>query len=240
VTLFELSDSSEVQVMSSNFQLPEVIIERHSDHYPHLYRDMDRHQRKIAKRVLAGEKGAILLFEVAPVITYGRRTPQSDFHYEEFFYKKNGIDLYPVDRGGLATYHGPGQWVLFIVDHLERLTGDARGVRKAVCGLLQAALEVIKKIDPKSSVLENDRTGVWGVLGKYASVGVHIENRILMHGLCLNVFKTEKSFLGFNPCGLNSEIGFLAELKPELNTDEGFMNIGKELVEKIKSHFYQL
>src|SRR4051812_3137340 len=102
-------------------------LRRHTPTSPWTYASLDQRQRQIAEEVRSGHPGSLLLSEVAPVITLGRRTPPDDVP-KHFAHSERGIDLFQADRGGLATYHGPGQWVLFPVDHLERLTGDRRGV----------------------------------------------------------------------------------------------------------------
>ena len=175
------------------------------------YRELDQLQRQIHSRILAGGAGALLLAEVNPVITCGRRTVDSDILLPEETLRTRGIDLFRTDRGGLATYHGPGQWILFPVERLEVLTGDSRGVRKAVEALLETALEVAQKFDPEAKIEWGDRTGVWSRTGKYASVGIHIERGVLLHGLALNVYRTPESFMGLRPCGLDVVPSFLAE-----------------------------
>src|SRR5262249_40919581 len=121
----------------------EIEVRRHRDGSAvWTYSDLDRRQREVAERVRHGGPGALLLSELAPVITVGRRTASSDLLLSAEALGRLGVQKLAVDRGGFATYHGPGQWVLFAVDRLERLTGDRRGVRKAVEGLLGIALEV--------------------------------------------------------------------------------------------------
>src|SRR4051812_22996069 len=109
-----------------------VEIRRHSPDKAWTYELLDRHQRAVAERIRDQEgQGVLLLSELAPVITHGRRTEIGDFLWSQDAYEKAGVQRYATDRGGLATYHGPGQWVLFPVDRLDRLTGNARGVRKS-------------------------------------------------------------------------------------------------------------
>jgi lipoyl(octanoyl) transferase len=181
---------------------------------------LDQRQRELARSVReGGVLGALLLSEVAPVITLGRRTPASDLLLSEDAYRALGISIERIDRGGLATYHGPGQWVVFAVDTLERLTGDRRGVRKAVHGLLEVALRVGSKITQKYGgrvwVGEGAELGVWlergGERGKFAAVGVHVERGVLLHGLAINGLRVGPSFLGLKPCGLDSPVAYLLE-----------------------------
>ncbi len=121
----------------------EVQIRRHSAQSPWSYADLDSYQRSIAQR----NEEALLLNELAPVITLGRRAVESDLLFSVDQLNRLGITVYPTDRGGLATYHGPGQWVLFPVMHFRTLTGDSRGVRLAVEGLLEVAQSVATRYD---------------------------------------------------------------------------------------------
>jgi lipoyl(octanoyl) transferase len=200
-------------------------IRRDTPEAPWTYALLDRRQREIAERVRGGGEGALLLSEVAPVITMGRRTAASDLLFPASFYESRGIEIYATDRGGLATYHGPGQWVLFVVDRLDRLTGDSRGVRKAVDGLLEIARRVGAKYRADAHLRAGAELGAWSSRGKFGAVGVHIENRVLLHGLSLNAYRTEQSFLGLRPCGLDAPVDFL------LDGPAGFDALGGEIVE---------
>jgi lipoate-protein ligase B len=187
-----------------------VEIHRHTPSSPWTYESLDRRQREIAREVEKGASGVLLLSEVAPVITVGRRTPKTDLLFDERSLSELGIERIETDRGGLATYHGPGQWVLFPVDKLERLTGDPRGVRLAVDALLRISQRVAGGFGVQTEVRANAELGVWTERGKLSAVGIHIEKGILMHGLSLNVFRTPESFAGIRPCGLDAAVDFLA------------------------------
>jgi len=175
----------------------------------------------------------LLLSEVAPVITVGRRTAPGDILFTPELLAKRGIELHRTDRGGFATYHGPGQWVLFAVDHLDRLTGDSRGVRLAVEGLLQIALQVGRKYDPGMEIRSGAETGVWSPRGKCAAVGVHVEQRVVLHGLAVNGYRTTTSFMGLRPCGLDAPVDFL------LKKEDDFEKLGEELRDAALQQFWQ-
>lgn len=193
---------------------------------------LDARQREVALRVKQGGPGALLLSEVAPVITVGRRAAPTDLLLPKELLTRAGVEVLPTDRGGLATWHGPGQWVLFAVDSLERLTGDRRGVRKAVDGLLSVALEVGKTYDSSAEIRSGAEMGVWTKRGKFAALGVHIDQGVLLHGLSINGFKTQTSFMGLRPCGLDLPVDYLIEGRPEL-----FEEFGKKILEKAQSVF---
>jgi lipoyl(octanoyl) transferase len=196
-----------------------VEIRRHHSTSPWTYSDLDQKQRQIATQVRSGSSGVFLLSELAPVITCGRRTPSSDVFL-------NTMQIYSTDRGGLATYHGPGQWVLFPVDHLKNLTGDPRGVRKAAESLLEIALEVGRLYEPRSEIRWGREMGVWTPRGKFAAVGFHIEKGVLLHGLSVNGYRTPESFLGLRPCGLDSNVDFLLGD----NRSSEFETLGQRLI----------
>lgn len=186
---------------------------------------LDVRQREILARVNAGGEGAILISEVAPVITLGRRG------HSDTLDPALSPEILPTDRGGLATWHGPGQIVLFAVDHLERLTGDPRGVRKAVLELLDVARQVALKYDPTVECRDGAMAGLWCARGKLASVGVHIENRVLLHGLSLNVLRTPESFRGLSrPCGLDAQVAYLAEAPDFPTISDPWQAIADQLV----------
>jgi lipoate-protein ligase B len=216
---------------SSSFTKPQYTIERrrHSESNPWTYSDLNLRQREIAAQVRLSEKGAILLSELAPVITVGRRSPKSDLLLTRENLGKIGIDLLEVNRGGLATYHGAGQWVMFWVESLERLTGDRKGVRKAVEILLDLALEVGLRYRPQARIRSGAELGVWSPQGKFAAVGIQIEQGVLLHGLSLNGFKTPQSFQGLRPCGLDLPVDYLLEMPEKF--DEEFERLGNELLE---------
>jgi lipoyl(octanoyl) transferase len=214
---------------------PSVEVRRHSAGSPWTYADLDRRQREIAAALArrhAGENapaaGALLLSEVAPVITIGRRTPAGDLTESEAELARRGVTALRVDRGGLATSHGPGQWVIFAVDRLERLTGDSRGVRRAVEGLLEVAREVGRHYDPTAEIRAGAETGAWTARGKFASVGVHVARGVLLHGLAVNGFRTPTSFSGLRPCGLAPRVDYLLDARAP-NLERAFVELGDRL-----------
>jgi lipoate-protein ligase B len=191
-------------------------VRRHSKSDPWTYADLDQRQRVIAEKVSKGESGKFLLSEVAPVITIGRRTPASD-------YELSGSEIFHVDRGGLATYHGPGPWILFPVEKLEKLTGDRRGVRKMVESLLHIAKCVAEGRGASAEIRDGAELGVWTSRGKVAAVGIHVQNGVVLHGLSINGFKTKQSFKGLKPCGLDLPVDYLLE------SPEDFEDLGREI-----------
>jgi lipoate-protein ligase B len=188
-------------------------LHRHSDEAPWTYADLDRRQREVRAQVLAGGRGKLLFSEVAPVVTLGFRNTEEDLLLAPEALVSKGISLERTSRGGCATYHGPGQWVAFPIDSLERLVGDRKGVRETADRLFGAVLSVAREKYPRAEVRDGREAGVWSDSGarggKLASLGLRFEGGVLQHGIALNVFPTKESFHGIRPCGLEAPIAFL-------------------------------
>lgn len=215
---------------------------RHSEKDPWTYQRLDLLQGEIRDGVLEGKPGRILFSEVAPVITLGRRRTEEDLLADPEEYAKRGIQLMDVSRGGRATYHGPGQWVVFVVGSLETMTGDRRGVRKLVDGLFQAILEVCRMRFPAAEIREGKEAGIWtksgGQASKVAALGVQIDRGVVLHGFSVNIFKTETSFYGLNPCGLQAPVGYLepADLPVEMR-EQAFLDWRERIEISLRKQF---
>jgi lipoyl(octanoyl) transferase len=114
-----------------------------------------------------------------------------------------GLPVVRVERGGRATYHGPGQLVGYpIVD----LTPRGRDVRRFVHEVEEM---VVRALDSEGLAAGRvpGRRGVW-IEGtrKIASVGIAIEGWVSFHGFALNVSNDLAPFRSFHPCGLSGEV----------------------------------
>lgn len=194
------------------------------------YSALDFRQNEIASRVRKGYPGVLLLSEVAPVITLGKNSASRNFGVSD-------IEVYPTDRGGQETYHGPGQWVVFAVDRPKELVGKSIGVKETIDRFLEAAWKVSKKYQPSAYILKDQRLGVWSDQGKLASVGISVSQGVVMHGLSLNVYSTPESFRGIKPCGLEAQPDYLMSTE-NLNQEPHFEKIGQELLEEILNQFW--
>jgi lipoate-protein ligase B len=219
-------------------------VRRHSVSFPWSYRQLDARQRELAE--LVREKGSqtFLLSEVAPVITYGRRTPSSDILLPSLDTTLSRIETYATDRGGYATYHGPGQWVLFPVGSLERLVGDSRGIQKMIQCLLEIALQVGLRYDSTAHIRAGCELGVWTSRGKFAAAGIHVEQGVVLHGLSINGFRTPESFQGLRPCGLDAPVDFLlkdqvADSATESVLQAEFDLLGQHILKAASDFFWQ-
>jgi lipoyl(octanoyl) transferase len=113
------------------------------------------------------------------------------------------VPVVPVERGGMATYHGPGQLVGYAIVDL-----DARGrdVRRFVHDLEEVVARAVTGLGIPASRVPGKR-GVWVEdRRKIASVGVAVEEWVTFHGFALNVDVDLREFARFDPCGLPGSV----------------------------------
>jgi lipoyl(octanoyl) transferase len=162
------------------------------------YEDAWALQQELFRRRLEGcDDDRLLLLEHPPTYTLGRRTRPSDLVWDEPVRRAHSISVYEVDRGGRATYHGPGQLVGYPIMRL--------GERYDVLGYLRRLEEaLIRTVADLGVRAERDgHTGVWVGRNKIAAIGVKITRGVTMHGFALNVATDLAMFEGIVPCGLD-------------------------------------
>lgn len=155
-------------------------------------------QEQLRRRVLAGGPEAILLCEHPPVLTLGRSASGADLLIDEAGLRAAGVAVVRTSRGGQVTYHGPGQLVAYPIVRLRR------GVLRHVEWLADSAIAVAAG-HGVSATFDRAHVGVWSDGRKLAAIGVHIERRVAVHGLALNVTKEATAAFRrgwFVPCGL--------------------------------------
>ncbi|MNL04539.1 Octanoyltransferase [compost metagenome] len=140
----------------------------------------------------------VLLYVEHPhVITLGRKSKA-----EQEFVVRGRAPVYEIERGGEATYHGPGQLVGYPIFKLQE------GERDLHRFLRNQEEALIRAIAPYGLVGDRNPgyTGVWCQDKKLASIGVAVRRWVTYHGFGLNV-STDLSYFGLiNPCGLSAEI----------------------------------
>ena len=146
----------------------------------------------------SGEE-TLFLLEHAPVYTIGRLRDQSSLRDTSML----PAPVVETNRGGQATYHGPGQLVGYpILDLRERnrdLHAHLRNIEEA---LILTCRDFGIPADRREGL-----TGVWVENRKLASIGVGVRKWISMHGFAINI--TQESLLPFfaiTPCGIDGVI----------------------------------
>lgn len=85
--------------------------------------------RLVEARRLGEIPDTLVLLEHPPVFTLGRRGQRSDIYASDAELALRGIEVHPINRGGLVTYHGPGQVVGYPILSLRALGGG----RSRIC-----------------------------------------------------------------------------------------------------------
>ncbi|MEO8323989.1 MAG: lipoyl(octanoyl) transferase LipB [Actinomycetota bacterium] len=162
------------------------------------YSDAWALQRELFLALLDDERGdTLMLLEHPPTYTLGRRALEEDLVYDEAERARRGISLYNVDRGGRATYHGPGQLVGYPILAL----GDRYDVLTYLRKLEEVVIRVAANLGVEAE-RDPENTGVWVGKNKIGAIGVKITRGITMHGFALNVVTDLSMFEGIVPCGI--------------------------------------
>lgn len=177
-------------------------------------RMLERVEARIAGKV----EDCLFLVEHPHVITLGRRDAPYLIKAPMDRLADLGIVVRRTERGGLVTYHGPGQLVVYPVVHLP---GRGMGVRQHV-GILEEATVAVAAALGVDALCRPGYPGVWTVGGsKLASVGVAVRRAVTYHGLALNVAPDLGFFNLIDPCGLGVRMTSLAqELGRWVSVDE--------------------
>jgi len=160
------------------------------------YDEALRIQEAAVEELLQGGPETLFLMEHDPVYTIGRQRDQSSL--------RNPIMLpHPVretNRGGQATYHGPGQLVGYPIIDLRKRAKDLHAhLRNMEEALIRSCAAFGVKAGRRDGL-----TGVWTGPRKIASIGVGVRKWISMHGFAINITRQSlPPFFAITPCGIN-------------------------------------
>lgn len=154
----------------------------------------------------------LVIVEHEPVITLGRHAPQDDILLDRATLDARGIAVVRSDRGGRATYHGPGQAVVYpIVGIAER----GMGVKDWVAMLEGALGETLKSYGIEGRTIRG-RPGIWVGDAKIASLGLRVARGVSYHGVSINVERRAvEGFAHIVTCGVADQrvTSIIGELK---------------------------
>jgi len=126
------------------------------------------------------------------------------------------IPVIQVDRGGQVTYHGPGQWVMYLLVDLRR---RQMGVR-ALVDLIEQSLQALLLELGIHAQARPDAPGVYVGAQKIAALGLRVRRGCSYHGLALNVDMDLEPFQRINPCGYEGlEVTSVARCAPSQTLD---------------------
>ena len=184
-------------------------------------------QRDLHQRVAIGDLPALLLLLHHPhVYTLGRRGSDSDILVSPDTIHELGAGVYHTDRGGEATYHGPGQLVGYpILD----LRAAGLGPLAYVRALERIIISTLAELGIHATS-EDRPTGVWVDDAKIAAIGVRVSRGVTMHGFALNIDPDLSYFNHIVPCGMpDATVTSIAEQGVDLNVSG--------VIEVLTTHF---
>lgn len=170
----------------------------------------------------ADDQDEVWLLQHSPVFTQGQAGKPEHLLFT------GDIPVVQTDRGGQVTYHGPGQWVAYIMVDLNRLGLGPRSLVDAIENSLVALLaEYGIQAHPRQ-----DAPGVYVGEEKIASLGLRIRKGLSFHGLALNVDMDLEPFQRINPCGYaGMAMTSMAKLLPTVDMKQ----VGERLLEHLQT-----
>jgi lipoyl(octanoyl) transferase len=166
----------------------------------------------------------------------GRNALSSNLLFPENVLKAKQVELYPTDRGGDVTYHGPGQIVGYPILDLEPFR---MGLKTYIHTLEEAIIRTLSDYGLRGERL-NGATGVWldaslpKKVRKIAAIGVRSSQYVVMHGFALNVNTDLDYFRLIHPCG------FTDKGVTSLRQERGREVLVDEVKQRLVRHFERL
>ena len=151
-------------------------------------------QENLVAELQAGRgEETLVLLEHEPVYTIGRTRDRSSLR------QNLPHPVFETNRGGQATFHGPGQLVGYPVLDLSRRGRDLHRY-------LRFLEDLLIELSASYGVTAQNReglTGVWVGPRKLASLGVGVRKWVSMHGFAINITReSTEAFAHITPCGL--------------------------------------
>ena len=161
------------------------------------YTQVDALQRSLHEEVLAGGEDTLIVSQFTPTWTAGRHTKPEDI-------PSTTVPVIRTDRAGSATWHGPGQVVVYPVIRLREPVDLVQWIRAVEASVIDTVREVwdlpVHRVE--------GRAGVWLTEEgrrdrKICAIGLKVARGATLHGIALNVdIDPAHAFEGIIPCGL--------------------------------------
>lgn len=178
-------------------------------------------------RVSGKTEDCLVLLQHPPTFTYGRRYKGENLITNKGYYESLGFTVYKTDRGGLATYHGPGQVVGYPIIKISTYTKDYYQYLRMLEEVMIRTLN-----DFSISAGRNEGyTGVWVDNAKIGFIGVRMSFGYAMHGFSLNINNDLAPFDYITPCGI--QWVRVTSVKELSNTDVDM----KKIYVKLAGHY---
>jgi len=157
-------------------------------------------QAVMVQKILDGVQPDTLVFvEHPPTVTLGRRATAADLHLPEAVFATKEVTLKKISRGGLATAHEPGQFVVYPIIRLKK-----KDLRWFADRFLRVVISLLADYGLEGHLKEGE-PGVWVDNRKICSFGIALKKWVSCHGIALNMNNSLKTFSLIVPCGRPDE-----------------------------------
>lgn len=153
--------------------------------------------------VKSAATGSILLLQHNPVYTLGSSTKDDSGPFYSVLPDgtKLEYEVQNVERGGQATFHGPGQIMLYAIIDLNFYEKD---INVFLRNLEEVVIQTLREYDITGYSIPG-LTGVWANDKKLAAIGIKVKRWVTIHGVCLNVNPDMRYFDNIVPCGIKDK-----------------------------------
>jgi lipoyl(octanoyl) transferase len=164
---------------------------------------IDQQRRLKHVEVQPSNVGSLLLLQHQPVYTLGSATQADSGPFGHRLSDGTYLDyeVIETERGGQATYHGPGQLVAYPILDLNYFRKDLHVYLR---NLEESIIKTFDKCGIQAYTVSG-RTGVWHNEEKLAAIGIKVSRWVTLHGLSINVDPDMRYFDNIVPCGISDK-----------------------------------
>ncbi len=189
-----------------------------------------RQHEMVSERINGRSPDRLVLVEHPPVVTIGRSGSLNDLCIPKEALDQKGVALEKVDRGGRATFHGPGQLVVYPIVKVRD-----KDLHIFLDHLLDTFADVLRSYGLVPE-LKNGKPGLWVNGAKIASVGLAVKKWVTYHGIALNVCMDPGWFDLIVPCGQPDEK--ITSMDREMGARVDLSDVKKRLVDRFCSQHH--
>ena len=211
----------------------------------------DLQKELVEKRTQGLIPDTLVFCEHNPVITLGRGAQRGDAP----FLNAGEIPILNIERGGLSTYHGPGQFVAYPIFQLARksTSWSRAGVVNLIRSMEDWMIGVLAEQGLESKAI-CEKTGVWVTAKtpylmekesssfaaapserKIASIGIAVKRWVSYHGLAMNFDTGLDPWKAIKPCGFQANV--MTDLQMETGLSYSYDKVKVMMLDKFWKHF---
>jgi lipoyl(octanoyl) transferase len=163
------------------------------------YREAWGLQAELVSALREGQvANTLLLLEHPHVFTLGKAAKPEHVLWDSDEQARRQVEVIWSDRGGEATYHGPGQLTGYPILDLAQF---GLSIPQYLERLEQSLIDYLSELGIDSQPGEPGLTGVWSGGEKVAAIGIKLNRSLVSHGFALNLSTDLGYFDGIIPCG---------------------------------------